>query len=170
MLQNTVGDGLVEGSHLPIGVDVELQGLQFYASRVGNIFEIKGGKIRLPGFRAQAGEFGNIDPNRIISCRAGVVENLEPAAGIVISICLDFCAHLVPEGEHRPDDVLRRFLLYTTPCAQTMGFVDRVRMNWFREGSRIDLAGVGYGFLTGKLALSDVGGVRAALRAQAAIK
>ena len=50
-----------------------------------------------------------------------------------------------------------------------MGFVDRVRMDWFREGSRSGLAGIDYGFVTGELAYSDVGGVRAAHPTQAAI-
>jgi len=159
----------VEGADLPKGVDIELQRLQFYAPGVRNVLKIQGRKIRLSGFRAQAGKFGNIDPNHIIPCRARVVENLEPIAGIVISICLDFFAHLVPEGEHRPNDVLQGFLLYTTPCAQTMGFVDRVRTSWFPEGSGTGVAGLDYAFVTGQLAYRDVGGVRAALRTQAAI-
>jgi hypothetical protein len=51
-----------------------------------------------------------------------------------------------------------------------MGFVDRFRVNQGREGSRVYFAAINFGFSTGKLANTDVGGVRAALRTRAAIQ
>jgi hypothetical protein len=77
----------MEGADVPVGMDIELQRFKFYTPFIRHILELEHGKIRLSGFRAQAGKFGDINSNRIIPRGAGVIENLELTARIVIKFC-----------------------------------------------------------------------------------
>ena len=66
VVQNLVGDGFVERALIAITPHVLLQCLELYAALVRNVFQVQGCKIRLPGFRAQAGELGDPDSDRIV--------------------------------------------------------------------------------------------------------
>jgi hypothetical protein len=125
----------MEGPNIAEGPNILFQGLQFDAPCSRNILEIQGREIRLPGPWAKAGEFGNIDLNGIIAPGIRVFEHFEQEALIVAGIRVIFWRH-VGFGATFPLDVLKEFLLYTTPCAQTMGFIDQSPLRWSWDGSR----------------------------------
>ena len=82
VVEDAVGDGLVETALVTERPDVELEALQFDAFRFGNVIEQDGGEIRLAGFRAQAGEFRNFHVDVEITLRCGVGEGFEGLAGL----------------------------------------------------------------------------------------
>lgn len=82
VIQDAVGDGLMEMSLVPEGPDVELQALQLHAARVRNVVQEQGGKVRLAGLGAQTGEFRDLYMNMVIPARLGVVEGFQGFAGL----------------------------------------------------------------------------------------
>ena len=75
--QDLICDGFVKRALIAIRPHIEFQGFELNTERPGNVFQEDGGKIRLPRFRAQAGEFRDSDPDRVVSIRIGVVEGLQ---------------------------------------------------------------------------------------------
>src|SRR5690606_39011417 len=56
VVEDLVGDRLVEAAAVAEGPEVQLQRFQLDAQRIGHVFELQRGEVRLPGLRAQAGE------------------------------------------------------------------------------------------------------------------
>ena len=74
VVEDPVGDVLVEGAFLAEGPDVELQGLEFHAARIGHVVQLQGGEVRLAGLGAQAGELRHGDVDGVIPARVGIFE------------------------------------------------------------------------------------------------
>lgn len=55
-VEKSVSDGFIENALIAEGVVVELEGFEFDASFIGDVFEFNGGEIREPGFWADGGE------------------------------------------------------------------------------------------------------------------
>jgi len=74
IIENAVGHGFMEGALVPIGPDIQLQGFQFHTVPIRDIFEVQGGEIGLARLGAEAGEFGDVDPDSEIPIGLGIVE------------------------------------------------------------------------------------------------
>jgi len=77
VVENSVGDGLVEGTLVAVRPDVELEALQFDAEMVGDVIEKQRREIGLAGLWAQAGEFGNLHVDVEIAVDRGIREGFE---------------------------------------------------------------------------------------------
>ena len=73
VIENTVGDGLMETALVAKRPHVKLETLELDAVFFGHIVENQGGEVRLAGFRAQASELGNLHMDMKIPawCRIG---------------------------------------------------------------------------------------------------
>jgi uncharacterized repeat protein (TIGR01451 family) len=77
IVEDAVGDVLVEVAFLAERPHVQLEALQFDAALVRDVVQIQGGEVRLAGLRAQAGEFGDFHVDVVIPIRLGVVEGFQ---------------------------------------------------------------------------------------------
>src|SRR5205814_8196405 len=77
VVEDTVGDRLVECSFVAEAPQVELERLQLDAELVGHVGDADGGEIRLARHRAQAGELRALEADFIIPLRLGIRESLE---------------------------------------------------------------------------------------------
>ena len=81
VLEDAVGDRLVEGALVAVRPEVELPGLQLDAQPVGDVFDADGGEVGLPGLGAQAGELGRLEADDVVPPRVGVGEGLQGLGG-----------------------------------------------------------------------------------------
>lgn len=82
VVQDMVGDGLMECALVAKGPDVEFQAFQFDALLIRDVIQIQGGEIGLSGFRAQTGKFGNFHVDMKIPLRVRVAEGFQDFAGL----------------------------------------------------------------------------------------
>jgi len=75
--QDPVGDGFVESAFFAKRPDVHFQGLEFDAGLIGNVLDFERGKVRLAGFRAQAGEFRDADADGVIALRLWIIKDFQ---------------------------------------------------------------------------------------------
>ena len=81
VIDNTVGNGLMESGFVTVRPDIELEALKLDALFVRNIVEDQGGEIRLPGFGAEAGKLRDLHVNMIIPCRCRIGEDFQLFCG-----------------------------------------------------------------------------------------
>ena len=81
MIDDLVGDGLVEAAAITEGPQVQLQGFQLDTQLIRHIFELERGEVRLAGLRTQAGELGDFHVNLVIPLRRRVFEGFQGFAG-----------------------------------------------------------------------------------------
>lgn len=74
VVEDAVGDVLVEMALVAEAPDVELQALQLDADLVGDVVQGQDGEIRLPGLGAEAGEFRNLHVDLVIPVGSGIRE------------------------------------------------------------------------------------------------
>ena len=86
VVQNLVGNGFVKCAFVAIRPDIQLQALEFDAFAIGNVIKVQGGKIGLAGFRAKAGELGNLHANQKVPFRVRICESFQA--------CFNFARHL----------------------------------------------------------------------------
>lgn len=67
----------MEGAFLSVGPDIELERFEFDAALVRHVLDVQGSKVGLSCLRAEAREFGNLNPDRIIPLRGRIIENFE---------------------------------------------------------------------------------------------
>ena len=77
VIKNLVGHGFVEAAFVTERPDVQLEALEFDAGFFGDVVENQGGKIRLAGFGAQAGEFRDFHVDVKIAMRCRIGESFE---------------------------------------------------------------------------------------------
>src|SRR5688500_14306888 len=82
VVQDAVGDGLVEGALVAVRPDVELEALQLDAGLLRDVVEGEDREVRLAGLGAQAGEFRDRHVDQEIAARLRVGEGLEILAGL----------------------------------------------------------------------------------------
>src|SRR6266849_9771478 len=80
VVADPVRDRFVEGAFVAEGPDVELEAFQLDALAVGNVVEIEGGEVGLPGPRAKAGELRNLHADQIVAARARIGKALQRLA------------------------------------------------------------------------------------------
>ncbi len=81
IVEDAVGDVLVEVTFLAETPHVELQALQFDAGLVGNVVKDQRGEIRLPGLGAKTREFRDFHVNMKVTFSFGVGEGFQGLAG-----------------------------------------------------------------------------------------
>src|SRR5437773_4515220 len=81
MIGDLVGEGLVIRAAITKRPHVELQGFQFHAQPVGHVLEVERRKVGLPGARTQAGEFGDLHADRVVTIGGRVGERVELRCG-----------------------------------------------------------------------------------------
>src|SRR5581483_1764277 len=77
VVEDAVGDGLVERALVPVAPQIELEALQLYALPVRNIDDADGGEVRLAGHRTHAGELGTVEADFVIAARTWIREGRE---------------------------------------------------------------------------------------------
>ena len=77
IVQDTVGDGFMERTFIPVAPEIELETFQFHAEFVGHITNTDRRKVRLTGLGTKACEFRALHLNVIIPSRTGIFEDLE---------------------------------------------------------------------------------------------
>ena len=77
VVQYPVGDVLVEDMLVAKAVDVELEGLQFHAPLVGNVFNVDGREIGETTAWTNAGEFGTMKFHGVFALTSAVGESLQ---------------------------------------------------------------------------------------------
>ena len=82
VIENPVGHVLVKGALIAERPDVQLQGLEFDAQLVRDIFKVQGGKVRLAGFWAQAGELRHPDTDDVITFGMWTGKGIQILAGL----------------------------------------------------------------------------------------
>jgi len=81
ILEDSVGDVLVERSFIAEGPEVELQGFQLQAQFGRGVCNVDGGEIGLPRSWAKTGELGALEVNLVLASRSRVREHLQAATG-----------------------------------------------------------------------------------------
>ena len=66
--------------------EVEFQGFAFYHEISGNVGDVDGGKIRLPGLRAQAGEFRTVEFDEIVAVFVFIGNSFQIVGVIVVFV------------------------------------------------------------------------------------
>src|SRR5207248_7566637 len=69
VVEDPVGDRLVEGAFVPVAPEVELEALQLHAGAIRHVRDLDGGKVRLAGHGADAGELRALEPDFVIASR-----------------------------------------------------------------------------------------------------
>lgn len=82
VIENLVGYGFMEAPFIPERPDIKFEALQLDAFLVWDVVQVQHGEIRLAGFGAQAGEFGDFHMDMEITARVGVVEGFQIFAGL----------------------------------------------------------------------------------------
>ena len=77
IIQNFVGAFLVKSSFISVRPKIELQRFQLDAFFIRNVFDVQGGKIRLAGFGADAGEFRTAEFDEIFPVRLWIWEDIK---------------------------------------------------------------------------------------------
>jgi len=72
IVEHAIGHGLVECTLVAERVHVEFQALEFDIAPVGHEFQDEAAEIRLPGDRAKAGEFRDLDAHQVVARGAGI--------------------------------------------------------------------------------------------------
>src|SRR5688572_5486612 len=79
VVEDLLGDRLVEGADVAEAPEVELQRLELNALLVGDVAKLDGREVGLAGLRADAAELGAVDRDEEVPARAGTGEGLEVA-------------------------------------------------------------------------------------------
>ena len=82
VVQNAVGDCLMEGPFITVGPQIEFEGFQFHAEFFGDVSDLDRGKIRLAGLGTEAGKLGAVKPDLVIPVRLGVWEGIKLLGGM----------------------------------------------------------------------------------------
>lgn len=82
VVEDAVGDVLVEDALVAEALEVHLQALQLNALLFGRVRECERAEIGLAGFGADRGEFGTDDFDDVIAAGKLVVEGFQEVAGI----------------------------------------------------------------------------------------
>ncbi len=82
VVEKSVGDRLVERACVAVRPDVEFEGLEFEAEKVGDVRELEDGEVRLPRERAKGGKFRHAHRDEIVALRGRIRESCEaPGVG-----------------------------------------------------------------------------------------
>jgi hypothetical protein len=76
VIQNTVGNGFMEGPFIAVGPEVELEGFKLHTEFVRDIADLDRGKIWLPCLGTEAGELRAVEPDFIVPVWLGIRESL----------------------------------------------------------------------------------------------
>lgn len=82
VIENFIRDGFMKRASVAERPHIEFERFEFDAKLTWNIFDCERREIGLAGFRAQAGEFRDVDANRKIPAGSWVVEGFELCAGL----------------------------------------------------------------------------------------
>ncbi len=82
VIENFIRYGFMKRASIAERPHVELERFEFDTELTWNIFNCERREIGLAGFRAQAGEFRDVDANRKIPAGSWVVEGFELCAGL----------------------------------------------------------------------------------------
>jgi len=77
IVENLVDDRFVISAFIAIGPQIKLQRLELDTEFIGNVIDSDGGKIRLTGARAHAGEFGAFHVDFVIALWPRIGENFQ---------------------------------------------------------------------------------------------
>src|SRR6185503_7252663 len=80
VVEDPVGDRLMERAFVAVGPHVLLERLQFDAKPVGDVVEQEHGEIGLSRHRAQAGELRDLHVDPVVAPRRGVRKSRQPFA------------------------------------------------------------------------------------------
>ena len=80
IIEDLVDHGLVESPNLPIVPEVELQGLQFHATRIWDVTEAEGREVRLSGLGTDTGKLRATEFDRVVTIRFRVGKGLKHPA------------------------------------------------------------------------------------------
>ena len=69
IVENTIGDGFVEGALVTIRRQIKLKRFAFDAQTVGDVIDLNSGEIGLTGYRTKTGEIVGFEMNVIIPAR-----------------------------------------------------------------------------------------------------
>ena len=81
LIEDPVRHGFMERALVSIRPNVVFQRLQFDTQPIGDVFEMKGGEIRLACFRTQAGELGESHANGEIASGLRIPECFQNGTG-----------------------------------------------------------------------------------------
>ena len=95
IIQDSVGDLLVEGPNIAVGPEVKFQALQLYTKLLRNVSDPDRCKIGLSRLRAKTGKLGDPNSYGVIPLRVRVSEPLETAIRSGLSGRSDGCGHSV---------------------------------------------------------------------------
>ena len=82
VIQNAIGHGFMEAAFVTERPHIKLEAFELHAFLIGNVIQIKHGKIRLAGLGAQTSELGDFHVDMKITFRLGVIEGFEGFAGL----------------------------------------------------------------------------------------
>ena len=77
VIQDLIGDLLMERSFIAVAPEVEFQALKLHAEFIRDVADTDLGEIRLTGLGTEAREFRAFDMDRIIAPRVRIFEDLE---------------------------------------------------------------------------------------------
>src|SRR3989304_2215921 len=77
VVQDPVGDVLMEGPLVPVRPDVELERLELDQVLVGDVADAEGGEVGLAGAGAEAGKLGDGDVDFVVAVRVRVGDDFE---------------------------------------------------------------------------------------------
>ena len=83
--QNPVGDVFMESALVAIRPDIQFKGLELNTKLVGNVLQMQFSKVRLAGFRAQAGEFRRVNTDGIIPQWLWIWKNFQFRVGLSVN-------------------------------------------------------------------------------------
>jgi hypothetical protein len=105
--------------------DIGLERLEFQAQFIRHIVQFQHRKVGLTGLWTQARKLRDLNSDRVVALRIGVIEGFQRKGWGFQIFWTDFQAHSINPDLCRPVDVLVRFLLYTTVRGQTKEFIGR---------------------------------------------
>src|SRR6478609_2383911 len=117
VVEDAVGDGLVESAFVAERPDVELERFQLNALAIGNVVEHQRGEVGLPGHRAQAGELRDLHVDPVVAPRRRIGEGFETLAGT-------FFLHGKPGEASGADVIIFRVRLTQIKLSGFKSFVD----------------------------------------------
>ena len=113
VIQDLIGYGLMECAMITKGPNIGLECLEFQAQIIRYIFKFQHRKVGLTGHWTQARKLRDLDSNRVIALRIGIIERFQRKGWGFLNVWIYFQAHSINPDLNRPVDVLVMFLLYT---------------------------------------------------------
>src|SRR3954466_4593813 len=117
IVEDPVGDGLVERALVAVAPEVELEALELHAELAGHVADADGREVRLPRHRAEAGELRRLEADLVLAIRLRIGKGLELLGrlrrhpGILTATA--FPRHKTPGSPSRCADRSRRCAAWT---------------------------------------------------------